>query len=282
MTRGKASEGRTVRPPRRPRVRPDAREGRTPHRPGSSEDPVRAPCMRPARSVRRPAPQAVRAPPATSPRRDPSSSSMRRAAARRRRTSSSSRVSPSTFEVSDDGDGFDPAQTGYGTGLQGMADRLELDPEVSRRCTHSALERRDAGRADCRDRSSQLARAVMGKGSIPNNIEPPVSSQEADPRPCHGSTLAATVAWLMSAARRCSNGHLPPERMAPRVPTSQGQRQRRRLSHGSKPTRTRTAAPGPGTAPLPGAPDPGPRGAAAAPAGCPRSSIPAPGSRAPG
>ena len=30
-----------------------------------------------------------------------------------------------TFEVSDDGDGFDPAQTPYGTGLQGMADRLD-------------------------------------------------------------------------------------------------------------------------------------------------------------
>ena len=30
-----------------------------------------------------------------------------------------------TFEVSDDGDGFDPAQTGYGTGLQAMADRLD-------------------------------------------------------------------------------------------------------------------------------------------------------------
>jgi signal transduction histidine kinase len=30
-----------------------------------------------------------------------------------------------TFEVSDNGDGFDPAQTGYGTGLQGMADRLD-------------------------------------------------------------------------------------------------------------------------------------------------------------
>jgi signal transduction histidine kinase len=30
-----------------------------------------------------------------------------------------------TFEVSDDGDGFDPAQTGYGTGLQGIADRLD-------------------------------------------------------------------------------------------------------------------------------------------------------------
>ncbi|HXY72392.1 MAG TPA: sensor histidine kinase, partial [Actinomycetota bacterium] len=29
------------------------------------------------------------------------------------------------FEVADDGDGFDPAVTGYGTGLQGMADRLE-------------------------------------------------------------------------------------------------------------------------------------------------------------
>ncbi len=30
-----------------------------------------------------------------------------------------------TFEVVDDGDGFDATTTGYGTGLQGMADRLE-------------------------------------------------------------------------------------------------------------------------------------------------------------
>ena len=30
-----------------------------------------------------------------------------------------------TFEVSDDGSGFDPSSTGYGTGLQGMADRLD-------------------------------------------------------------------------------------------------------------------------------------------------------------
>ena len=29
-----------------------------------------------------------------------------------------------TFEVADDGMGFDPGATGYGTGLQGMADRL--------------------------------------------------------------------------------------------------------------------------------------------------------------
>jgi signal transduction histidine kinase len=29
------------------------------------------------------------------------------------------------FEVTDDGRGFDPASTGYGTGLQGMADRLD-------------------------------------------------------------------------------------------------------------------------------------------------------------
>jgi signal transduction histidine kinase len=28
------------------------------------------------------------------------------------------------FEVDDDGVGFDPASTGYGTGLQGIADRL--------------------------------------------------------------------------------------------------------------------------------------------------------------
>jgi signal transduction histidine kinase len=30
-----------------------------------------------------------------------------------------------TFRVSDDGVGFDPARSGYGTGLQGMADRLD-------------------------------------------------------------------------------------------------------------------------------------------------------------
>ena len=30
-----------------------------------------------------------------------------------------------TFEIADDGTGFDPGSTGYGTGLQGMADRLE-------------------------------------------------------------------------------------------------------------------------------------------------------------
>jgi signal transduction histidine kinase len=29
------------------------------------------------------------------------------------------------FEVVDDGAGFDPRSTGYGTGLQGMTDRLE-------------------------------------------------------------------------------------------------------------------------------------------------------------
>jgi signal transduction histidine kinase len=30
-----------------------------------------------------------------------------------------------TFEVVDDGPGFDPADASYGTGLQGMIDRLE-------------------------------------------------------------------------------------------------------------------------------------------------------------
>ena len=35
------------------------------------------------------------------------------------------------FTVADDGTGFDPASTGYGTGLQGIADRLgALDGEV--------------------------------------------------------------------------------------------------------------------------------------------------------
>jgi signal transduction histidine kinase len=30
-----------------------------------------------------------------------------------------------TFEVTDDGAGFEPSRTAYGTGLQGMADRLD-------------------------------------------------------------------------------------------------------------------------------------------------------------
>jgi signal transduction histidine kinase len=30
-----------------------------------------------------------------------------------------------TFEITDDGAGFDTASTGYGTGLQGIADRLD-------------------------------------------------------------------------------------------------------------------------------------------------------------
>jgi signal transduction histidine kinase len=36
------------------------------------------------------------------------------------------------FSVADDGAGFDPDTTGYGTGLQGIADRLgALDGEVT-------------------------------------------------------------------------------------------------------------------------------------------------------
>ena len=41
-----------------------------------------------------------------------------------------------TFSVTDDGAGFDPGETGYGTGLQGIADRLgalDGDLEVSGR-----------------------------------------------------------------------------------------------------------------------------------------------------
>jgi signal transduction histidine kinase len=37
-----------------------------------------------------------------------------------------------TFAVEDDGRGFDPQATGYGTGLQGIADRMSaLGGEVS-------------------------------------------------------------------------------------------------------------------------------------------------------
>ena len=44
-----------------------------------------------------------------------------------------------TFEVIDDGSGFDPKETGYGTGLQGMADRLAaLDGDLEVRSTPGA------------------------------------------------------------------------------------------------------------------------------------------------
>ncbi len=43
------------------------------------------------------------------------------------------------FEVRDDGRGFDPAATGYGTGLQGIADRLAaLDGELEVRSSPGA------------------------------------------------------------------------------------------------------------------------------------------------
>ena len=50
-------------------------------------------------------------------------------------TSASVRVSAESgaiaFDVTDDGRGFDPTATGYGTGLQGIADRLgALDGRV--------------------------------------------------------------------------------------------------------------------------------------------------------
>ncbi len=37
-----------------------------------------------------------------------------------------------TFEADDDGRGFDPASTGHGTGLQGIADRLDCDRRNAR------------------------------------------------------------------------------------------------------------------------------------------------------
>ncbi|HEY2802328.1 MAG TPA: GAF domain-containing sensor histidine kinase, partial [Actinomycetota bacterium] len=44
-----------------------------------------------------------------------------------------------TFEVIDDGSGFDPLETGYGTGLQGMADRLAaLEGDLEVRSTPGA------------------------------------------------------------------------------------------------------------------------------------------------
>jgi signal transduction histidine kinase len=43
------------------------------------------------------------------------------------------------FEVADDGRGFDPARTTYGTGLQGIADRLAaLDGSLEVRSTPGA------------------------------------------------------------------------------------------------------------------------------------------------
>ena len=51
------------------------------------------------------------------------------------------------FEVIDDGRGFDPGSTGYGTGLQGMADRLDALGRVAGGAKHAGAgnDRRGAG-----------------------------------------------------------------------------------------------------------------------------------------
>jgi signal transduction histidine kinase len=59
-----------------------------------------------------------------------------------------------TFEVVDDGRGFDPSATGYGTGLQGMADRLDAI----------------GGRID--------VRSTPGKGTTVIGLVPSTSRQE--------------------------------------------------------------------------------------------------------
>ena len=51
-----------------------------------------------------------------------------------------------TFSVTDDGAGFDPASTGYGTGLQGIADRLAaLDGTIDIVSSPGAGRRSGAG-----------------------------------------------------------------------------------------------------------------------------------------
>ncbi|MGH2636032.1 MAG: sensor histidine kinase, partial [Actinomycetota bacterium] len=74
-----------------------------------------------------------------------------------------------TFEVADDGRGFDPAATGYGTGLQGIADRL------------AALD----GGLDVRSRPG-------GGTSVTGTIEiPPTPGPSPDAEPsAAGSTVA--------------------------------------------------------------------------------------------
>ncbi|HEY8115230.1 MAG TPA: ATP-binding protein, partial [Actinomycetota bacterium] len=57
------------------------------------------------------------------------------------------------FEVDDDGAGFDPGSTGYGTGLQGIADRL------------AALD----GRIEIRSRSGG---GTVVTGTIPLGSDP--------------------------------------------------------------------------------------------------------------
>ena len=67
------------------------------------------------------------------------------------------------FEVSDDGAGFDPGIEDYGTGLQGMADRLQAHGGCSMCGPHPAISTTILGRLPCPGaRGGRMTRTPAG------------------------------------------------------------------------------------------------------------------------
>jgi signal transduction histidine kinase len=76
-----------------------------------------------------------------------------------------------TFEVSDDGRGFDPAATGHGSGLLGMADRLDT--------VRGALEVRSAPGAG----TTLVGRVPVATSPATESHEGTVAASEVDRLP---------------------------------------------------------------------------------------------------
>ena len=92
------------------------------------------------------------------------------------------------FEVTDDGRGFDPGSTGYGTGLQGMADRLDALGRVAGGAKHAG-----AGNDRRGTRTS-----VVGKDPEPEIVAP----SRAAPPPMRETLHHAAVLDLRLRRRR--------------------------------------------------------------------------------
>src|SRR5439155_7908122 len=101
-----------------------------------------------------------------------------------------------TFEVTDDGDGFDPTTTGYGTGLQGMADRLDA-------IGGTLMVRSEPGHGNERDwtRSCRVAPGANRMSRAPDSRAPGRWRAEGD------GGFRPTATWLheLRLARKTSS-----------------------------------------------------------------------------
>ena len=96
-----------------------------------------------------------------------------------------------TFEVTDDGRGFDPGSTGYGTGLQGMADRLDALGRLAR-----GAKRAGAGN----DRRGSGA-AVVGRSELEQVARASTPADARNSAPCCGPRSSTSPAAIRPSGR---------------------------------------------------------------------------------